>query len=107
MKNKKRAHNPAVQLTIGGWSDSGSPQLSADFSVGCLKNEQTKKIKKVQKREESHSNKWPYSSWQKNIASILPPYAKIASTGKMAFSSWMNERLPEMIWPALIREALG
>jgi hypothetical protein len=25
----------------------------------------------------------------------------------MAFSSWMNERLPEMIWAALIREALG
>jgi hypothetical protein len=32
---------------------------------------------------------------------LLPPFAKM--TDKLAFSSWLNDRLPEMVWAALIR----
>ena len=36
---------------------------------------------------------------------LLPPFFEISN--KMTFVSWMNDRLPEMIWAALLREALG
>jgi hypothetical protein len=62
---------------------------------------------KKTKRSKSGKNRTPISGHTRHGKELLPPFAKIAGTGKMAFSSWMNERLPEMIWAALIREALG
>lgn len=35
---------------------------------------------------------------------LLPPFSKL---GKMQNSSWMNDRLPEMLWAALIVAGLG
>jgi len=63
--------------------------------------------RKKSKKSKSGKNRTPISGHTRHGKELLPPFAKMAGTGKMAFSSWINERLPEMIWAALIREALG
>ncbi|MCM2284155.1 MAG: hypothetical protein NDI81_05210 [Desulfobacula sp.] len=62
---------------------------------------------KQSKKSKSGKNRTSISGHTRHGNELLPPFAKMAATGKMQFSSWMNERLPEMIWAALIREALG
>ncbi len=62
---------------------------------------------KKSKKSKSGKNRTPISGHTRHGKELLPPFTKISGTGKIAFSSWMNERFPEMIWAALIREALG
>jgi hypothetical protein len=64
----------------------------------------TKKRKRKQKKKKlkSGKNRTPISGHQLVRGKLLPPFAKLEQTGRMQFSSWMNERLPEMLWAALI-----
>ena len=65
-----------------------------------------KRKKKNRKRKTSKSgkNRTPISGHKHIRGQLLPPFAKAmdAMGGKMQLSSWMNERLPEMLWAALI-----
>jgi hypothetical protein len=63
------------------------------------------KRKKKSKKSKSGKNRTLISGHTRQGKELLPPFAKM--TGKMIYSSWMNERLPEMIWAVLIRETLG
>ncbi len=62
-----------------------------------------KRKKKNRKRKTSKSgkNRTPISGHKHIDGQLLPPFAT-AMAGKMEFSSWMNDRLPEMLWAALI-----
>ncbi len=60
-----------------------------------------KKKNPKQKLAKSGKNRTPISGHKHVGSQLLPPFA-IAMGGKMQFSSWMNDRLPEMLWAALI-----
>lgn len=60
------------------------------------------KNKKKRQKSKSGKNRTPISGHTRRGGELLPPFAKI---DKMVLSSWMNERLPEMVWAALIRSA--
>jgi hypothetical protein len=56
------------------------------------------------KASKSGKNRTPISGHKKVGSQLLPPFA--ALMGGMQFSSWMNDRLPEMLWAALIHAAV-
>lgn len=60
-----------------------------------------KKKKRKRKTSKSGRNRTPISGHTHIGGQLLPPFAT-AMAGKMQHSSWMNERLPEMLWAALI-----
>ena len=60
-----------------------------------------KKKKPKRKTTKSGKNRTPISGHKHVGGQLLPPFAT-AMGGKMQFSSWMNDRLPEMLWAALI-----
>lgn len=64
---------------------------------------QTNKQKK--KKSKSGKSRTPLTGHSHIGKELLPPFAQLNSKlgGKMVFSSWANERLPEMIWAGLIR----
>lgn len=65
--------------------------------------------KRKNKPKRSHSksgkNRTPIAQHTRKKGELLPPFA--AMGGKMAFSYWMNDRLPEMLWAVLIRSAVN
>lgn len=50
-------------------------------------------------------NRTPISGHKRVGAQLLPPFASMMG-GKMQLSSWMNDRLPEMLWATLIVAAV-
>jgi len=62
-----------------------------------------KRNKKKKKSSRSGKNRTPLSGHTHVGKELKPPFAKLEATGKVALSSWTNERLPEMVWAALIR----
>lgn len=60
-----------------------------------------KKKNPKRKATKSGKNRTPISGHKHVDGQLLPPFAT-AMGGKMQFSSWMNDRLPEMLWTALI-----
>lgn len=61
--------------------------------------------RKNKKTSKSGKNRTLISGHTRQGQQLLPPF--LAKMGGMSHSSWMNDRLPEMIWAALIRVALG
>jgi hypothetical protein len=57
--------------------------------------------KKKHKRKQSKSgkNRTPISSHERKGHDLVPPLARIPN---MQYTSWMNDRLPEMLWASLI-----
>ncbi|MCY4553546.1 MAG: hypothetical protein OXC79_07715 [Candidatus Poribacteria bacterium] len=60
-----------------------------------------KKKKRKRKTSKSGRNRTPISGHTHIGRQLLPPFAT-TMVGKMQHSSWMNDRLPEMLWAALI-----
>jgi Family of unknown function (DUF5677) len=52
-----------------------------------------------------YSNRTPISGHSQRGKELLPPF--LAMMPGMTSSSWMNDRLPEMVWAALLRVELG
>lgn len=65
-----------------------------------------KRKKKSKNKSKRGINRTELSGHQLVRGKLLPPFAKLQQTGKIHFSSWVNERLPEMVWAALIRAAV-
>ena len=63
------------------------------------------KNKQKRKRSKSKKNRTPISGHTRQGNQLLPPFSKLENIS--SFSSWINDRLPEMIWAALIRVATG
>src|ERR1035438_2321057 len=63
----------------------------------------SKKKRKV-KTARSGKNRTPISGHTRSGSQLIPPFANPIL--KMKPASWMNERLPEMLWAALIRVAV-
>ncbi len=61
-----------------------------------------KKAPRKRKTSKSGKNRTPLSDHKRVGGQLLPPFASGRMGGKLQFSSWMNERLPEMLWAALI-----
>ncbi len=61
-----------------------------------------RKRKQKKKKLKSGKNRTPISGHQLVRGKLLPPFAKLEQTGRIQLSSWINERLPEMLWAALI-----
>ena len=63
-----------------------------------------KKKKRKRKTSKSGRNRTPISGHKHIRGQLLPPFATAmdAMDGKMQLSSWMNDRLPEILWAALI-----
>ena len=59
------------------------------------------KSKRKKKRSKSGKNRTPISGHTRVRKQLIPPLAKLGD--KLSFSSWLNDRLPEMLWAALIR----
>ncbi len=57
--------------------------------------------KKKRKSSKSGKNRTPLGGHTHVGKQLKPPFSRLE--GKIALSSWANERLPEMIWAALIR----
>lgn len=38
---------------------------------------------------------------------LVPPLGKLSETAKVQFSSWVDDRLPDVLWLAIIRSTLG
>jgi hypothetical protein len=55
--------------------------------------------KKKEKRKSSNKGHTPLSGHFRDGSMLKPPFAKLT---KMSPCSWMNDRLPEMVWAALI-----
>lgn len=55
----------------------------------------------TKKKDKRSSSKWhtPLSGHFRDGSTLKPPFAKLT---KMSPCSWMNDRLPEMVWAALI-----
>ena len=60
-----------------------------------------KKRKITQERRRSDKNRTPISGHKQVGRKLLPP-SETVMVGMKATSSWMNDRLPEMLWAALI-----
>lgn len=56
---------------------------------------------KKKKRSKSGKNRTPLSGHTRAGNQLNPPFARLGD--KVAFSSWTNDRLPEMLWAAIIR----
>ncbi|MBL6985535.1 MAG: hypothetical protein ISR72_00585 [Methylobacter sp.] len=56
-----------------------------------------------QRSSKSGKNRTPLNKHTLIKKELAPPFAQLNATGKVALTSWMNERLPDMIWAALIR----
>ena len=61
------------------------------------------KNKQKRKRSKSKKSRSPISDHTRQGNQLKPPFAKLNNT---TLSCWMNDRLPEMIWAALIRVAV-
>lgn len=59
------------------------------------------KRSKKKKHSKSGKKRTPISGHTKVGKELNPPFTKISS--KITFSSWMNDRLPEMLWAVIIR----
>lgn len=59
------------------------------------------KNKRKRSRSKSGKNRTPLLSHKKVGKELHPGFAQISD--KITFSSWSNERLPEMLWAAIIR----
>ena len=46
----------------------------------------------------------PLKDHQRDGKTLLPPFSTL---GKMNFSSWVNDALPDMLWAALLIGGLG
>jgi len=64
-----------------------------------MSNKRNKKTKR--KSSKSGKNRTPLGGHTHVGKQLKPPFSRLE--GKVALSSWANERLPEMIWAALIR----
>jgi len=53
------------------------------------------------KKSRSGKNRTPLSGHSHIGKQLLPPFAKLE--GRISFSSWSNERMPEMLWAVIIR----
>jgi len=62
-----------------------------------------KRNNKKRRKSKSGKNRTPLSGHTHIGKELKPPFARLEETRKVALSSWANERLPEMIWAALIR----
>src|SRR5258708_18043244 len=62
------------------------------------KNQKNKSKHRVRN---SGKNRTPLSDHTRIGNELLPPFAKLG--GMMSPKSWMDERLPELLWAALIR----
>lgn len=60
-----------------------------------------KRNKKTKRQSKSGKNRTPLSGHTLQGKELKPPFSRL--DGKVALTSWANERLPEMIWAALIR----
>ncbi len=60
-----------------------------------------KRNKRKRKSSKSGKNRTPLGGHTHLGKELKPPFSRLE--GKVALSSWTNERLPEMIWAALIR----
>ncbi len=60
-----------------------------------------KRNKKAKRKSKSGKNRTPLGGHALIGKQLKPPFSKLE--GKVALTSWANERLPEMIWAALIR----
>jgi len=63
------------------------------------------KSKVSKKKSRSGKNRTPISGHTRVGKQLLPPFAKME--GKVAFSSWTNERMPEMLWAVIVRAIDG
>lgn len=63
------------------------------------------KSKNRRKQSRSGKNRTPISGHTRVGKQLLPPFAKME--GKVAFSSWTNERMPEMLWAVVVRAIDG
>ena len=63
-----------------------------------------KKDKKKPTQSKSGKNRTPIGGHSRQGSELLPPFAKMERV--MSFFSWKDDRLPEMIWAALIRVAV-
>lgn len=59
-----------------------------------------KDVRNKSQRKLKDSNSTPLSGYKQNKKTLTPPLATIPN---MILSSWINDRLPEMLWAALIR----
>ena len=59
------------------------------------------KSKNPRRKSRSGKNRTPISGHTRVGKQLLPPFAQME--GKVAFSSWTNERLPEMLWAVIVR----
>jgi hypothetical protein len=57
------------------------------------------------KQGKDKRNRTPIGGHERQGNNLLPPF--LSGKFPMSPSSWMNDRLPEMIWAALIRVTLG
>jgi hypothetical protein len=57
--------------------------------------------KRERKARKNNKFRTPLSAHTLKGKELLPPFAKVSD--KMAYSSWLNDRLPDMVWAALIR----
>jgi Family of unknown function (DUF5677) len=61
------------------------------------------KHSKQRKRTRSGKNRTQLSGHALVGKQLVPPFAKLGS--KVAFTSWMNDRMPDMLWAVIIRGA--
>ena len=77
---------------------------AAGSTVSRDKKDSMGKKKRKVKPASSGKNRTPISGHTRSGSQLLPPFANPIL--KMKPASWMNERLPEMLWAALIRVAV-
>lgn len=58
-----------------------------------------KRSRKKQNSSKSGKNRTPLSGHTRKGSELLPPFARIP---KVSFTSWINDRLPEMLWASLV-----
>lgn len=61
-----------------------------------------KKRDKAKRRNRSKSHSSTLDQHKKVGKKLLPPMLHMLPQGKLAFSSWVNNRLPELLWAALV-----
>ena len=85
--------------------------LGADVSTGVCGLNYVRRLsvmpksKSIKKKSRSGKNRTPISGHTRVGKQLLPPFAKME--GKVAFSSWTNERMPEMLWAVIVRAIDG
>ena len=66
-----------------------------------------KKVPRKRKTSKSGKNRTPLSDHKRVGGQLLPPFASERMSEKLHLSSWMNERLPEMLWAVLIIDSVN